>query len=126
MKIRNIETQNPEIIGPESTLMQAAQKMKELDVGALPVCDAEQLVGMITDRDITVRGIAEGCNPHLARVHRVMTRQVVYCGEDQDVKEVARLMEERQIRRLPVLDDNKRLTGIISLGDLAVRTPAGR
>ncbi|HWH71818.1 MAG TPA: CBS domain-containing protein [Candidatus Sulfotelmatobacter sp.] len=103
-------------------MIEAAQKMKHLDVGVLPVCDGERLVGMITDRDITIRGIAEGCNPHLARVQQIMTRQISYCGEDQDVQEVAQLMEQKQIRRIPVLDRNKQLVGIVSLGDLGVRT----
>ncbi|HWI59521.1 MAG TPA: CBS domain-containing protein [Bacillota bacterium] len=106
---------------PDCTLIEAAQKMKHLDVGVLPVCDGERLVGMITDRDITIRSIAEGCNPHLARVQQIMTRQIIYCGEDQDVQEVAQLMEQKQIRRIPVLDRNKQLVGIVSLGDLSVR-----
>jgi CBS domain-containing protein len=122
MKVRDIETQHPEVIHPECTLLEAAQRMKALDVGVLPVCDGERLMGMLTDRDITVRGIAQGCNPHLARVQQIMTREVVYCFEDQDVEEVAQFMEDKQIRRLPVLNRDKRLVGIISLGDLAVRT----
>lgn len=122
MQIRDIETQQPKVVNPQCTLIEAAQMMKQLDVGALPVCDGERLVGIITDRDITVRGLAQGCNPHLTRVQQIMTRQIIYCREDQDVKEVAQLMEHKQIRRVPVLDDNKRLVGIISLGDLAVRT----
>jgi CBS domain-containing protein len=126
MKVQEIETEHPEVIHPDCTLIEAAQRMKELDVGVLPVCDGERIVGMLTDRDITVRGIAEGCNPHLARVKQVMTREVVFCFEDQDVEQVAKFMEEKQIRRLPVLDRNKRLVGIISLGDIAVRTKDDR
>jgi CBS domain-containing protein len=122
MQIRDIETHHPQTIRPDCTLIEAAQMMKQMDIGALPVCEGERLVGMITDRDITVRGLGQGCNPHLTRVQQIMTRQIIYCGEDQDVKEVARLMEQKQIRRLPVLDENKRLCGIVSLGDLAVRT----
>lgn len=122
MQIRDIETQHPQVIGPDCNLIQAAQMMKQLDVGALPVCDGDRLVGMITDRDITVRGLAQGSNPQLTPVQQIMTRQIIYCREDQDVQEVAKLMEQKQIRRLVVLDANKRLVGIVSLGDLAVRT----
>jgi CBS domain-containing protein len=97
--------------------------MKDLDVGPLPVCgDSDRLVGMITDRDITVRGVAEGCDPRTTAVKEVMTPDVVYCFEDQDVQEAARLMQQHQIRGLVVLNRDKRLTGIVSLGDLAVET----
>ena len=79
------------------------------------------MVGMVTDRDITVRGVAQGCDPRTARVREVMTPDVIYCFDDEDVNEVAKKMEEKQVRRLPVLNRNKRLVGIVSLGDLAVR-----
>ena len=88
----------------------------------LPVCDGDRLVGVITDRDITVRGVAQGCDPKTARVQEVMTPEVIYCFDDEDVKEAAKKMEEKQVRRLPVLNREKRLVGIVSLGDLAVRT----
>jgi CBS domain-containing protein len=122
MKIRDIETQNPEVIHPDADLFEAAQKMKKLDVGLLPVCDGERLVGMVSDRDITIRGTAEGRDPKQTKVRDVMTPEVVYCYDDQDVKEAAEIMQQRQIRRLPVLNHNKRLVGIVSLGDIAVRT----
>lgn len=88
----------------------------------LPVCDNDRLVGSITDRDITVRAIANDLDPRATTVRSIMTREVVYCYDNQDTKEAARLMEENQIRRLPVLSQSKRLVGILSLGDLAVRT----
>jgi CBS domain-containing protein len=94
--------------------------MRQLDVGSLPVCENERLVGMLTDRDITVRCVSEGFDPRTDLVREVMTPQVVYCFEDQDVTEAAKLMKEKQIRRLAVLNRQKRLTGIVSLGDLAV------
>jgi CBS domain-containing protein len=96
--------------------------MKTLEVGLLPVCEGDHLVGMITDRDITVRATAEALPPGIGQVRDVMTPDVVYCFEDQDVKEAARLMAENQIRRLVVLNRDKRLVGIVSLGDLAVET----
>jgi len=96
--------------------------MKDLDVGPLPVCEGDRLVGMVTDRDITVRAVAEGCDSRTTTVRDVMTSDVVYCFENQDVEEAARLMKEHQVRRLIVLSRDKRLVGIVSLGDLAVET----
>jgi CBS domain-containing protein len=96
--------------------------MRELDVGSLPVCDNDRLVGMVTDRDITVRATAGARDPAATWVRDVMTPGIVYCFEDQDVREAARLMEEKQIRRVAVLNRDKRLVGIVSLGDLAAET----
>jgi CBS domain-containing protein len=117
-------TRGVEMIAPEATLQQAAKKMQRLDVGPLPVCDGEQLVGMLTDRDITVRAVAEGCGPKTTAVREAMTPDIAYCFEDQDVHEAARVMEQCQIRRLPILNRAKRLVGIVSLGDLAVSVGA--
>jgi len=122
MKVNEIITHDPQVIRPETALIEAAQKMKSLDIGMLPVCDGDRLVGVITDRDITVRGVAQGYDPKTARVQEVMTPEVIYCFDDEDVKEAAKKMEEKQVRRLPVLNREKRLVGIVSLGDLAVRT----
>ena len=122
MKVNEIITHDPEVIRPGTALIEAAQKMKSLDIGMLPVCDGDRLVGVITDRDITVRGVAHGCDPKTTRVQEVMTPEVIYCFDDEDVKDVAKKMEEKQVRRLPVLNREKRLVGIVSLGDLAVRT----
>ena len=121
MLIREVMTSPVEVIHPDATLQAAAQKMMELDAGALPVCDGDRLVGMVTDRDITVRATAKGCDPKTTPVREVMTAAIVYCFDDRDVSEAARLMENHQIRRLPVVNRNKRLVGILSLGDLAVR-----
>lgn len=123
MQVRDVMTKGAECVCPTNSLQEAAQKMKNLDVGPLPVCgDNDRLVGMITDRDITVRAVAEACDPRSTTVQDVMTPDVVYCFEDQDVQEAARLMQENQVRRLIVLNRDKRLVGIVSLGDLAVET----
>jgi CBS domain-containing protein len=122
MQVKDVMTRGVECVAPEATLQDAAEKMKTLDVGPLPVCENDRLVGMITDRDITVRATAEGEHPWTGRVREVMTPGVVYCFEDQDVAEAAHLMEEKQLRRLVVLNRDKRMVGIVSLGDLAVRT----
>src|SRR5262245_10290921 len=122
MQARQVMTSRVECISPAATLQQAASRMVALDVGALPVCDNDRLVGMITDRDITLRSVAHGHDPKNDSVRETMTPQIVYCFDDQDVAEIAEMMRDKQVRRLPVLDHNKRLVGIISLGDLAVET----
>jgi len=122
VQVKDIMTRNVEVVHPEGTLWEAAQKMAALDVGMLPVCNGDQLVGMLTDRDITVRATAEGRDPKMTKVHEVMTPEVVYVFEDDDVSEAARIMMEQQIRRLVVLNRSKQLAGVISLGDLAVHT----
>jgi len=125
MQVKEVMTRGVECTRPGATLQEAAAKMKSLDVGVLPVCgDDDRLAGMITDRDITVRSSAEGESPASIKVADVMTPEVVYCFEDQDVQEAGRLMQERQIRRLAVLNRDKRLVGMISLGDLALESGA--
>lgn len=120
MQVKEIMTREVELIAPTASLTEAAQKMSQLEIGPLPVCDGERLVGMLTDRDITVRATAQGRDPQTTAVRDVMTQEVVYCFEDQEVELAAQMMEMRQIRRVPVLDHHKRLVGIVSLGDLAV------
>lgn len=120
MKIREIMTPHARCVRPDTTLMDAAKLMADLDVGALPICDHDRLAGMITDRDIAVRAISRGCDPKQTKVQEVMTDGIVFIYDDQTAEEAARLFETKRIRRLPVLDREKRLVGIVSLGDLAV------
>jgi len=122
MQIKDMMSQGVEVIRPDASIKAAAEKMSQLDIGPLPVCDGERLVGMVTDRDITVRAVAQGCDPNTTLVRDVMTSEVVSCFEDQDFNTAARMMERHQIRRLPILNREKRLVGIVSLGDLAVRS----
>jgi CBS domain-containing protein len=122
MKIKDILTKDPQVIGPDAMICEAARMMKQCDVGMLPVCDGERLVGAITDRDLAIRAVAEGADPLRTKVEEVMTSGICYCFEDQDIEEVAHLMEDKQIRRMVVLNRDKRLTGIVSLGDFAVRS----
>src|SRR5215510_1166963 len=103
MKVKDVMTRGAECVGPDATLQEAARKMKGLDVGPLPVCDHDRLVGMLTDRDITVRAVAEGKDPRSARVRDAMTEGISYCFEDDDVDDAAKLMREKQVRRLVVL-----------------------
>ena len=106
------------LVSPDETLKMAACRMSELDVGILPVTENDRLVGIITDRDIAIRGIAEGLGPS-AKVREVMTPEVKYCFSDQEIDEIAENMADIQVRRLPVVDRDKRLVGILSLGDIA-------
>jgi CBS domain-containing protein len=118
MKVSEVMTPDVRIVSPEQTLEHAARTMGEIDVGVLPVGENDRLIGMITDRDIALRGVAKGKGPG-AKVREVMSEEVKYCFADQDLEEVARNMAEIQVRRFPVVDRNKRLVGIVSLGDIA-------
>jgi CBS domain-containing protein len=119
MQIKDVMTEKVDLVNPTTTLADAARKMREDDVGALPVGEGDDLVGMITDRDITVRAIAEGKDPAATTVRDAMSEDVLYCFEDQSTEEVAANMGAQQIRRLPVVNRDKRLVGIVSLGDLS-------
>jgi CBS domain-containing protein len=121
MRLRDIMTNDVHAIPPGASLRQAAQEMKSCDIGALPVCQNDKLIGLITDRDIAMRAVAAGKDPESCCVSEAMTPNLIYCYEDEDVARAAELMEERQIRRLPVMDRNNRLVGIVSLADLATR-----
>ncbi|OLD92097.1 MAG: inosine-5-monophosphate dehydrogenase [Alphaproteobacteria bacterium 13_1_20CM_4_65_11] len=118
MKIRDVMTRTAQLTSPDDTLRHAAQMMKECDCGVLPVADGDRLVGMITDRDIAVRGIADGKGPD-TKVRDVMTDEVMYCFDDDGIQQVCQNMAEIQVRRLPVVSRDKRLVGIVSLSDLA-------
>src|SRR5215218_6116262 len=125
MRVAEVMTRNVRLIEPNQTIRDAAQLMAEMDAGIMPVREGDRLVGMITDRDIVVRAVAQGRGPDTP-VREVMTDEVKYCYEDDDTSDVARNMADIQVRRLPVLTRDKRLVGIISLGDLAVTDEAGR
>jgi CBS domain-containing protein len=122
MKLKDILTKNPQVISPDAMICEAGRLMKQYDIGMLPVCDGERLVGAITDRDLAVRAVADGHDPLKTNVKDVMTAGICWCFEEQSLEEVAKLMEEKQIRRIAVLNRNKRLVGIASLGDFALRS----
>lgn len=123
MKVRDIMTRDVRIASPGDTLQNAAQLMEKNDFGVLPVGENDRLVGMLSDRDITIRAVARGLAPDQCKVRDVMSSEVRYVYEDNSVDEVARTMSELQVRRLPVLNRDKRLVGIVSLGDLAIKEP---
>jgi CBS domain-containing protein len=118
MKVSEVMTREILVANPEQTVQQAARMMADIDAGVLPVGENDRLVGMITDRDIAIRCVAQGNGPD-AKIRDVMSHDVKYCFIDQDLDEVTRNMAEIQVRRLPVLDRDKRLVGIVSLGDIA-------
>ena len=125
MRVAEVMTQDVRLIEPNQTIRDAARLMAEMDAGIMPVREGDRLVGMITDRDIAVRAVAQGRGPDTA-VREVMTDEVKYCYEDDDTNDVARNMADIQVRRLPVLTREKRLVGIISLGDMALSDEAGK
>jgi CBS domain-containing protein len=118
MKVSDCMTHDVRLTAPTQTLREAAKLMAEMDVGALPVGNDERLIGMVTDRDIAIRAVARGLGPDTP-VREVMTEDVKYCFADQTIEEVCRNMGDIQVRRLPVVDRQKRLVGIISLSDIA-------
>ena len=122
--VAEVMTRNVQVVSPQESLQRAAQLMDELDVGALPVYNGEQLVGMVTDRDITVRGTAAGLPPQETHIDEVMSANIRWCFEDQPLDEVMIQMADSQVRRIPVLshDDQRKLVGIVSLGDVATKT----
>jgi CBS domain-containing protein len=119
MQLKDIMTPEVERVPKDASVQAVAQRMKALDVGMIPVYDGDRLVGMVTDRDITLRLVAAGRDAAHTPAHEIITPEVIYCYEDQSVEEAAQVMEQQQIRRLIVLNRDKRLVGIVSLGDLA-------
>jgi CBS domain-containing protein len=121
MKARDVMTLEVAVISPEAKIQEAAKRMAAIDVGLLPVGDDDRLIGIVTDRDIATRGVALGKNPAKTKVRDVMTDKVLYCFDDEEVDHIADNMAEMQVRRLPVVNRNKRLVGVISLADIALK-----
>lgn len=119
MLVKECMTTNVSLGAPNMTMLEAAKKMRDGDFGILPIQENEKLVGMVTDRDIAVRGVAEGRDPNLLKTHEIMSQKVLYCFDDQDIDEVALNLGENQVRRLPVVNREKKLVGILSICDLA-------
>jgi CBS domain-containing protein len=119
MQVREIMTRGAELIDPDMPLRDVAKRMRLENLGALPIGENDRLIGMITDRDIVVRGVADG-KVEGAVAREVMSEKVFYCFEDDDLDDAADVMAEHQVRRLPVLDERKRLVGMVSLADLGL------
>jgi CBS domain-containing protein len=122
MQAKDLMSKNPEIISPDITLKQAAEKMRNQDIGFLPIGENDRLIGAITDRDIVIRGLALGKDSDKTIVRDVMTDEIRYCFENDSLDKVAEMMGNLQIRRIAVLNEDKRIVGIISLGDVATKS----
>jgi len=119
MQVKDVMTQKPTVVCSDTLLQEVAETMGTLEIGVLPVCNGDHVIGILTDRDVTVRATAAGCDPTMIQVCDIMTTDVIYCFEDQDVAAAATLMEDQQVRRLLVLNRDQHLVGIVSLDDLA-------
>jgi CBS domain-containing protein len=126
MRVEEIMTEDVETVSSDVNLMVAAERMRARDIGFLPVVDDDEVVGVLTDRDIILRGLGEGRDPQLTPVGAIMTRAVLWCYEEDVLTDAAKLMEEYQVRRLLVLDGRKRFVGIVSLDDLAAKMSSDR
>jgi CBS domain-containing protein len=120
MQVKDIMTRDVQVVSPDTSLFDAARKMRSFDIGCLPVCKGQKCVGIFTDRDIVIRGVAEGRNLQNTAASDIMTTNVVYCSEEEDISTVIKLMEDKQLRRILVLDENKYPIGICSIGDVAL------
>ena len=118
MKVKDVMSRDVQLTTPSEDIQAAARLMAEIDAGVLPVAEGDRLVGMITDRDIAVRAVAAGKSPDTP-VAEIMSREVLYCFDDENVEKVSRNMADNKVRRMPVVNREKRLVGIISIGDLA-------
>src|SRR5438552_4535980 len=119
MKIREIMTTNVECVGPETGINDLAQKMKTLDVGFLGVCENDRLIGTVTDRDLVIRGIASGRDVNMSTARDVMTHDVFWSFEEDNIQDVASKMRDKEVRRMLILNSEKRLVGVVSIGDLS-------
>ena len=119
MKVKEIMHKRVEWVSPDTPLTALATKMLKHDVGAIPIGEKDRLVGMVTDRDIAIRGLANGRDISKLTARDVMTKPVIWCWDSDNAMNAARLMENKKIRRLPVIDDNKRMVGMLSLGDIS-------
>jgi CBS domain-containing protein len=123
MKVKDMMHKGVECLSPDTAVNKVAKRMKELDVGAIPITKDGKLVGMITDRDITIRCVAQSEDMEKVKAKDVMTQGVVYCRDNEDVEDAVRIMEGKQIRRLPVLDETMKMVGMVSLGDISHALP---
>lgn len=119
--IKDVMTLEVVTLAPTAKAKDAAALMRSLNIGAIPICEGTRLMGMVTDRDLVLRVMAEGLNPEHETIQTIMTSDVDYCYEDQTVEEAAQVMQDRQVRRLPIINRENELVGIVSLGDVAVK-----
>ena len=125
MKVKDAMHRGVEWVSPDAPLSECARRMREYDIGALPVGQDDKLVGMVTDRDIVCRGLANGKEPSKLTARDVMTPAIIWCRSEEDLDDATRIMESKRIRRLPVIDENKRMVGMLSLGDISHARKSG-
>ena len=123
MKVKEVMHTGVTWVAPDATVAEVAKKMRDEDIGAIPVGENDRLIGMVTDRDITCRSTAEGADPNDLTVRDVMSKGVVFCRDDEDVDDALHIMENKKIRRLPVLNEAKRMVGMLSIGDISGKVP---
>jgi CBS domain-containing protein len=119
MKVKDVMHKGAEWVPPETTLAGVAQRMRDLDIGAIPVGENDRLIGMVTDRDIACRGVADGKDSAGLTARDVMSKGIYYCNDGEELEDALRIMEQRQVRRLPVINERKRMVGMLSLGDIS-------
>lgn len=119
MQIRDVMTTTVVVLPPEAPIGEIARKMRDEDIGSVPIAENDRLIGMVTDRDLVVRGLTDGLDLDSLRARALMSPHILYCRDDQTIEEVLENMADQQIRRLPVVDRDKRLVGMVSLGDLS-------
>jgi len=125
MKVKELMHKGVEWVSPDTPVTTLARKMLEQDIGAIPVGENDRLIGMVTDRDITLRAVAEGRDTSKLTARDVMSKGVIWCRDSEDLTEAARTMQSKRVRRLPVIDQNKRMIGMLSLGDISQTAPQG-
>lgn len=119
MKVKDMMHKGVQWVSPDTPIVTLAKKMKQYDVGALPVGENDRLIGMVTDWDIAIRALADGKDVAKLTARNIMTKGIIWCRDDSSAADAARLMESKQVRRLPVIDENKRMVGMLSLGDIS-------
>jgi CBS domain-containing protein len=122
MQVQHIMSRNVECVEPTTPIAKAAEKMRDLDIGFLAVCEHDRSVGTVTDRDVTIRSVAQGRDPRLATVSEIMTPTAFYCYEDEEIEHVGQQMREKEVRRMLIMNRQNRLVGVVSLGDIAKTT----
>jgi CBS domain-containing protein len=123
MKVKDAMHNGAEWMAPQTPIADIAKRMRDLDIGAIPVGENDRLIGMVTDRDIACRGVANGADLGKLTARDVMSRGIFYCRETEELEDAMRIMEQKQVRRLPVINDRKRMVGMLSLGDIADAAP---
>ncbi len=122
-KVKDIMSRDVHVVSPDDSLQEAAKKMRSHDIGFLPVCDGQKLVGALSDRDIAIHAVAEGKDPKKTKVKEIGTKEVCWCYDDQSPEDAAKMMKDKEVRRMMVIDrDSKQLVGILSVGDLATKS----